>query len=332
MERLHRIATGFIEAKLLLVAAEMRLFDALGDAGATVEEVAERSGATLRGIEIVLDALTAMEILVKREGRYALVEEYAPHLREGSPSQLPSLLRHRNRMFRTWALLEERIRGEHDHPQFERAFLLDASSNDDFIRAMAAVGRDRAKQIVDRVPLEGVRVVADIGGGPGHYLEEMATRSEGIEPYLVDLPATLATARRVLAGRPGAARIRMVEWDVYAGPAPATLPVLDLAFVSQVVHGESPERNRQFLGRLAKRIGPGGALVIHECTVGPERTSPREAALFAVNMLAMTPGGRSYTEEEITSWCRSTGFEPEGVERIDERSCLLRYRRIGEPS
>jgi hypothetical protein len=57
------------------------------------------------------------------------------------------------------------------------------------------------------------------------------------------------------------------------------------------------------------------------------RTSPADAALFAVNMLVMTEGGRTYTEKEILSWGTAAGFIPEPGERLHERSCLVRLRR-----
>jgi hypothetical protein len=121
--------------------------------------------------------------------------------------------------------------------------------------------------------------------------------------------------------------LRLVPWDFYREAAPKDLPRMDLVFVSQVVHGESPERNLALMRRLHKLTAPGGRVVVHEKLVEPDRTRPFEAALFAVNMLAMTDGGRTYTEDEILEWARQAGFEPEPGERIDDRSALVRFRR-----
>jgi hypothetical protein len=44
-------------------------------------------------------------------------------------------------------------------------------------------------------------------------------------------------------------------------------------------------------------------------------------------MLAMTEGGRTYTEREMLDWGRQAGFEPEGGERVSARSYLVRLRR-----
>jgi hypothetical protein len=47
-------------------------------------------------------------------------------------------------------------------------------------------------------------------------------------------------------------------------------------------------------------------------------------------MLAMTDGGRTYTEDEILSWGRDAGFAPGTGECIDERSYLVRMRKAGD--
>jgi SAM-dependent methyltransferase len=232
-------------------------------------------------------------------------------------------------MFRRWAHLEERVLGVEDRPEpAERAQLHDdARRNESFIRAMHYAGRESVAGAVDRIDLTGVRTVADLGGGPGHFLVGFLRRLPEAEGHLVDLPLTLRTSRRVLADSPVRDRIRFVEWDLYDGERPAALPPLDLAFLSQVVHSETAERNRALMRRLLDAVAPGGRLVVRENVVDEGRTSPPAAALFAVNMLAMTPGGRTYTEAEIASWGREAGFAFEGGVRVNERSYLLAFRR-----
>lgn len=326
MERLERISNGFIEAKILLTATELRIFDGLAGPGMTAEAVARRIEGRLRGVEILLDALTAMEIVDKDGDVYRLREEYVPYLSESSPTHYPSLLRHRNRMFGNWARLEDRITGDAP-PGGGRSVLRDAGPNEDFIRAMYAVSDARAAMITERIDLTGVRTLADLAGGPGRYLVEMASRSPEIEPYLIDLPLTLEVARRVLESSSIGDRVRLVAWNVYDDPPPDELPSLDLVFVSQLLHAESPDRNRTLFRRLYPLVSPGGRVIIHENVVEPGRTEPAPAALFAVNMLAMTEGGRTFTEEEILSWGREAGFAFESGERIDARSYLVRLKK-----
>jgi SAM-dependent methyltransferase len=200
-----------------------------------------------------------------------------------------------------------------------------------FMEAMFAAGAANATAVIDRLDLTGVTTVADLGGGPGHYLVEIGRRLPSADLYLLDLPLSLESARELLRRQPGGERVRAVAWDFYDAPPPAGLPPFDLVFLSQVVHAESEERNRALLRTLRPLIAPGGRLVVHENVVEPDRTAPKEAALFAVNMLAMTAGGRTYTTAEIAAWGGEAGFTFHGGERLHARSYLVHLRRPAAP-
>lgn len=58
-----------------------------------------------------------------------------------------------------------------------------------------------------------------------------------------------------------------------------------------------------------------------------DRTRPKDAALFAINMLTATQGGRTYTEAEIRAWGEQAGFRFVACERLSPRSCLLTLRK-----
>lgn len=313
----------------MLAAAELGLYEIASGDGVTAADAARRIGGDPRATEILLDALVAIGVFSKRDDCYRLSAELEPALREDAPSQTVSMLRHRNRMFRHWALLEDRILGRGSPPGTGRELLHDARANRDFIRAMVSASGTLASGVVDRIDLNGVRRVADMGGGPGHYAREFAGRHEAIEVWLIDLPQTIETARELGRYAADGAAVHTVAWNFYDEPSPAGLPPFDLVFLSQVVHAESPDRNRGLFRTIAGMLAPGGRLVVHEFFVGPDRTTPADAALFAVNMLAMTPGGRTYTVSEVEQWAREAGLEPARFEQVSERSGLLTLRPGG---
>lgn len=53
------------------------------------------------------------------------------------------------------------------------------------------------------------------------------------------------------------------------------------------------------------------------------RTSPRQAAIFSVNMLVGTENGRSYTEQEYRTWITNAGLVPSGPVRIPGPASLM---------
>ena len=328
LERLQRLAAGFQPAKVLFAAAELGLFEPILTEWRTARDVATDVGGDPRGVEILLDALVAIELVDKLGDAYRARPDVAPVVAEGSPGHFVAMLRHRNHTFRRWAFVEERVRPEADAPAHERrAVISDRRTNQNFIRAMYAAGHQAAPALVEQIGLDGARVVADLGGGPGHYLAQMARQDPAVEPWLIDLPLTLEVARELLADSGVADRVHFQPWDFYEAPAPQGLPTFDLVLVSQVVHSESPDANRRLLATLFPLVAPGGRVVLHENVVEASRTEPADAALFAVNMLAMTAGGRTYTEAELAAWGAAAGFVAEPGRRLGLRSFLLTLRR-----
>jgi SAM-dependent methyltransferase len=328
MDRLVQMVSTFMEGKVLLAGAELGVFDSLRGWGRTSLQVSRALSADPRAMEILLDALVAVGILEKKDGFYRNKPEYEPYLTDGGQDHFVGLLRHRNRMFRSWANLEDRVLGQPMPDGLrERSVLSDPGSNESFIHAMYASGLRNAAALAEYIDLEPVKTLADLGGGPGHYLAEFARRKADLEPYLVDLPLTLKVAQSILRDTNVYGRIRFVEWDFFHTDPPPTLPPFDLVFISAVLHAESPDQNRLLLRRLAPLVVPGGRVVIQENMVNDDRTWPVDGALFAVNMLANTEGGRTYTEKELVGWAEEAGLQRVSSQRLSPRSCLLQLRK-----
>ena len=69
-ENLLGLARNFMESRILLTGAEMDLFTFLTPAPLSVREIAEKKKADSRGLAILLDALAAMNLLVKEAEKY----------------------------------------------------------------------------------------------------------------------------------------------------------------------------------------------------------------------------------------------------------------------
>ena len=70
----------------------------------------------------------------------------------------------------------------------------------------------------------------------------------------------------------------------------------------------SPQENRTLFARAYEALAPNGRIAIADFIADPEKTSPRSAALFALNMLVSTRGGSTYSEPEYDTWLKGAGF------------------------
>ena len=82
----------------------------------------------------------------------------------------------------------------------------------------------------------------------------------------------------------------------------------DLVLISAICHMLSEEENRNLLARVYRALAPGSRVAIQDFLLRADKTGPRAAALFSLNMLVNTRGGASYSEDEYTRWLREAGF------------------------
>ena len=83
--------------------------------------------------------------------------------------------------------------------------------------------------------------------------------------------------------------------------------VLDLAWVSAIVHQNSRTQNRKLFSKLFSALEPGGMILIRDIVM-KSRTRPEAGAMFAVNMLVNTPGGGTFTFGELRDDLSAAGF------------------------
>jgi predicted O-methyltransferase YrrM len=122
---------------------------------------------------------------------------------------------------------------------------------------------------------------------------------------LFDLPPVIDIARERLSTAGMMDRVTLVAGDYRKDKLPAGH---DLAFVSAIIHQNSPAENVTMFRKIFNAIEPGGRIVVRDHILSPDRTHPRSGALFAVNMLVGTEGGNSYTETEIRDALEQAGF------------------------
>ena len=61
-------------------------------------------------------------------------------------------------------------------------------------------------------------------------------------------------------------------------------------------------------GRCRQALAPRGRVVIQDFILEEDKTAPKMAALFSLNMLVGTERGASYNESEYAAWLAEAGF------------------------
>lgn len=294
---------GFMESRIVLSAAELDLFTLLADRPMTAQEVRDAVDGDIRAVTILLDALAAMELLIKSEGRYRTPEEVAAALaRSGAESVLPIILHYAN-MWRRWSRLTDIVRGAPSEeptvatrtPEQFRAF----------IEGMHVLAKRRAPGLVEHVAPGDARAFLDVGGASGTYTIAFLRACPAMRATLFDLPNVIEMARERLSNEGLLDRVTLVGGDYLKDSIPGQH---DLCLLSAIVHQNSPEENIVLYRHCYDAMASGGRIIIRDHLMSGDRTAPRSGAIFAVNMLCGTSGGNSYTFDEIADGLRKAGF------------------------
>ncbi|NMC19791.1 MAG: methyltransferase domain-containing protein, partial [Thermogutta sp.] len=301
---LMEVSDGFRQACILGAAVELGIFDALSPRGDSAAELARRTETDLRALTILLDALAAIQVLKKEGDRYRVTDAIRACLSDRSPVTTAPMIRHRMNVMRGWVQLAWTVKSGIPAPK-PSGIRGPAADLADFILAMESASRDVADALVaDLLPLE-FRTLLDVGGGPGTWTFAFLRALPHARAIYFDLPHAAAQAER-LAGQNGFRdRIRFVTGDFYVDPLPDGA---DFAWVSAIAHQNSREQNRALFRKVFEALAPGGKIAIRDVVLEPSRTAPFEGALFAVNMLANTPKGSTYTLAEYQEDLEAAGF------------------------
>jgi predicted O-methyltransferase YrrM len=307
-----QLAWDYMECRVLLTAAELDLFTLLATRPLSVEQIAARLKANRRALTILLDALTAIELLTKRDKKYRCEPDVAALLAADSPDSVLPMVLHSAYQWRKWSDLTGIVRGEIEPGRHPRT----PETQRAFIEAMHVVSAPRAPLIAAAVKPASAKRLLDVGGGPGTYTAAFLREAPGMSATLFDLPGVVEIAREHLDRAGLLDRVTFVVGDFYVDELPAGH---DLALVSAIIHQNSPQQNLELFRKVFRALQPGGRIIVRDHVLEPDRTRPRRGAVFAINMLVSTEGGNSYTFEDIRSGLSEAGFERISPVAQDER-------------
>jgi SAM-dependent methyltransferase len=322
MEQFLETVRAFQESRAILTGVELNVFTAIGP-GATASEVAARIQADRRGVEMLLHALAAVGLLEKRNGAFHNAPFAARYLDDASADSIRLATMHSVALWTRWSTLTDCVRAG-------TSVLRDQLKNrseewtEAFIAAMHRNASERAPQVVHTIGVEGVRRLLDVGGGSGAYSIAFAQAAPALHAEVFDLPRVIRIAQRHIAAAGLEDRVTTRAGDFLADPLGTGF---DLVYVSAICHMLDPDENRALLRKCYGALTPGGRLVIQDFILEPDKTAPKMAALFSLNMLVGTKGGASYSVEEYAAWMRETGFEDVRHNRLAGPAGLMIGRR-----
>jgi ubiquinone/menaquinone biosynthesis C-methylase UbiE len=306
---------GFWSSRIIISANNLGIFDQLTEPRDACT-VARAIKADPRATEVLLDALTALRLVKKQHERYSNAPLSAKFLVSGTPHYQGDILRHADNLWQSWSQLDNVIKT--GKPASKVAF-----DHNAFIMGMHNIASLVAPDVIKAINVQWVEKALDLGGGPGTYAMEM--RRQGVASVThFDLPDTTTIAKKMVkqAGLDG---ITFKSGDILQDQLGEGY---DLILLSQLIHAFSTEQTLAVFQKVFRSLQPGGRIVVQEFPLTPSRTSPTQGALFSVNMLVNTPGGRCYPPQEIRSLLRQAGFVRPTSSMVAGNSLTIAHRPL----
>ncbi|MBL1074912.1 methyltransferase [Nocardia sp. 2] len=317
MERILGIGLGFWESRTLLSAVELGVFTTLGDRRLTAEELRGELGLHPRAARDFFDALVAMEILRREDGRYANTADTATYLDRNRGEYLGSFLEMAGaRLYGFWGNLTEALRTGQPQNEarqggdFFAALYEDLDRLRDFQRAMTGLSLPSAHVIAARFPWQRWITVADIGTAQGALLRAVLQEHPHLQGIGYDLPAVEPLFTEYVA--PLGKRVAFQPGDFLTDP----LPVAEVLVFGHILHDWDLDTKRMLLAKAHRALPEGGAILIYETLIDDERRSNLAGLLMSLNMLIETPGGFDYTAADLREWLAEAGFRDPRTERL----------------
>ena len=308
------VTRGYQGTAVLAAAADLDLFTALSSGPRTPQAIADSLGCDLRGLQILLDALTALRLLEKSGSTYQLAPGLEELLLEDGSQTVLAMVQHQANCMRRWAQLARVVKTGRP-AECVPSVRGQAGDQASFIGAMDNISAPQADQVIQALqPLAFSRLL-DVGGASGTWTGAFLRACPSGRAVLFDLPAVIPMADKRLRGLGLRDRVELAAGGFMTDPLP---PGADLAWVSAIVHQNSRAQNRHLFASVFRALVPGGRIAIRDILMDATRTQPVAGALFAVNMLVATEGGGTFTFDELAEDLAIAGFVEPMILRRDE--------------
>lgn len=318
-DRIQALGLGFWGSKTLLSAIELGVFSELAMGPLDGETLRERLGLHPRATSDFFDALVALGMLEREDGRYCNTAETDLFLDRAKPSYVGGMLEMANaRLYGFWGLLTEGLRtGRPQNEAKTGGNLFGAIYHDphllrQFLEAMTGLSLGSSRAIAEKFPWERYRTFVDVGCAQGALSVQVALAHSHISGGGFDLPVVGPIFEEYVARFGLSEQLRFHAGDFFADP----LPTADVLALGHILHDWDLEQKRVLIAKAYDALPAGGALIVYETIIDDERRHNSVGLLMSLNMLIETPGGFDYTGADCQSWMRETGFTQTYAEHL----------------
>ncbi|MBW2614062.1 MAG: SAM-dependent methyltransferase [Deltaproteobacteria bacterium] len=301
---LLKVSGSYWQTCALHTSVKLDLFTIIGKATLSGKAIAEKAGLDEMALARLLDALAAMQLLVKEDGHYKNTSAAVKFLSKKSKSYIGHMINHHHHLMDSWTRMAESLKT--GQPNRRRASYSEEEERESFLMGMFVIGMHTAPTLAGEIDLSGRRTLIDIGGGPGTFAIHFCLKNPELKATVYDLPTTRPFAEKTIKKFGLADRINFLDGNYVEEDIEGAY---DAAWLSHILHGEGPETCLEILKKTVSVLVPGGIICIHDFILHDTMDGPLFPTLFSINMLLGTESGRSYSETQLMDMLEKAGVK-----------------------
>jgi ubiquinone/menaquinone biosynthesis C-methylase UbiE len=308
-ERLQQFGFAYAPPLIISAAVNNKVFDTLEGAAKTVEQVEKETGASARGLRVIMDALAGLELLKKdRQSRYSLTPESQAFLVSEKPGTLAGLFGSILPVLTArWLRLTDIVRDGRPAVAVNQ----ETEGTEFFsqlVETIIPMSYPSAQKLADHLKVakakEQVRVI-DLAAGSGIWGIALSQKSPRVQVTAVDWAGMIPTTKRITGKFGVRDRFDFIEGDLLKANFGSGY---DVATLGHILHSEGEQRSRQLLKKAFRALKSGGTVAIAEWLVNDDRTKPLPSLMFSVQMLVNSEQGDTFSFNEIKKWLEDASF------------------------
>ena len=322
IDRIMQIGLGFWASKTLLSAVELEVFTELTRGPQDVNALQAKLRLHPRAARDFFDALVALGLLERKDGKYRNTSSTDFFLDKHKPSYVGGILEMANsRLYHHWRDLTTALRtgkqqneakGDASGESPFVALYADAERFKGFMKAMTGISTGANRVIASKFPWKNYKTASDIGTAQGDLIVQVALANPHVSGVGFDLPQVEPIFEDYVAANGLSSRVAFRAGSFFDDP----LPKADVVMMGHILHDWNLDEKKMLIRKAFEALPSGGALVVYESIIDDDRSKNAFGLLMSLNMLIETPGGFDYTGSDCCGWMKEAGFRETRVEHL----------------
>jgi len=332
LDHVLSIVDGFKATGAVVAACRLELFDLLGARSQTAAELAEGQGWNQDNTERISNAMVALGLLKKIQGKYTVSESGCFLKKEGEVS-VWTYATSLDRFQKGLSNISEEVKtGKHQSDAYPKHVVVHkvddkatkteqkeetkpASSLSVFDRYKMYDGtaRPHARALVTKFDLSSYQKVVDLGGGTGVLSWEVSRVYPNLQVTLFEVPPVIELVKEHFIPHNETLNVSLVAGDFFVDD----IPEGDLYILAKVVHDWSTEQAKTLLQKISNKLKSGGGLLLMEKCMSEDKSGPVSAHVWDLMVMAGN-AGRIRSGGEYTDMLMSAGFTTVTIAKSQE--------------